>query len=543
MRYGKQMTTSSSAYLDLLTSNRHISAIEVVIENGLSNETESTRIERPEISFNRFFSQWQDRRSSPDLTGLGVGYVNGASCTLYDCYDEALTLSRALKGVLVFGVYNESQSCCRQSLYSVVQNITECWDEFLRMHPQGHFIQYYYGSGCDAVEEALKVSRHRDRIYLVGINSIKILDHTKSFYYRSLGDVRSLIQKRPKLVTTLPLEPNSMGLLNNCFTDPVFIPAIQHAYYSALQTAPDGFLSHHIRVSKGVAAILNYQYDQSNRLGLFEDAQRTMQTSQYVLKTGGRWPEFMQNRCLDLFIACFRVCDYGQIALRSAVMAFPSSNNGTIYPSNCTTTPAPWVPSQESSPIVMLLVWATYGLAQIILVTMYHSRVWRHLRIIALAIASFSLPMNLLDITVAAAHLHLQDSTRVIMHMNSIIHDVLHIMLKTLGCFIPLLRSYSQRRLTFYKFLAVQGLTSYSIKVRRRFQTRLRKSVTIVNSIWATFIGFNAFIFAMLILIADRVDDRMTNTKVRSVHSVAIVFKLFLLSLVATVFTRLYQTY
>lgn len=303
--------TSTSTIYHTPTEN-----IAIPIERELEEREDDAT--EPLISTQRFFCQWETEKERKGL-GVGVGYIGDTSSTIHDVYIEALHLSQTLNGILVFGVHRaQSQQ---------VEAMIECWEEFLQLHHYGRFIQYFYGNGADVVEEALRRSYCSDQIVLVGINPSRIIHHPYVYYYRSWGIQRSWFLSRSLHVMTFSVNPNSSSIWSGGITDPVFIAAIQHAYYHTLGGYPDELLSHHIPISREVSQIL--QYPRTVREALiykqvvdFTEGQWLMKISHEQLELGERWPEVRIAHLANITLCFARVGDYMYWLIKQAVGSY-----------------------------------------------------------------------------------------------------------------------------------------------------------------------------------------------------------------------------
>lgn len=266
----------------------------------------------------RFFCQWDTGKERPNVS-VGVGYIGDTSSTTYDVYVEALHLSQALNGTLVFGV-QRGQS-------REVEAVIECWEEFLHMYHYGLFIQYFYGNGADVVEEALRNSYCNDQIILVGINPSQVVRHPHVYYYSSWGSIRSRFLPRGLHVMTFPINPNSGTIWMSGIADPVFIAAIQYAYYRTLGRPPVEFLSSHIPVSMEVSQILQYPRtvrDVTTRRYAedFDTGQWLTKISQDMLEQGERWPEVRIAHLANTVLCCSHISDYVYLLAKRIIACY-----------------------------------------------------------------------------------------------------------------------------------------------------------------------------------------------------------------------------
>ncbi|MEF9497464.1 DUF687 family protein [Chlamydia sp. 04-14] len=170
---------------------------------------------------------------------VGVGYVNGSSSTYREAMVEAIHLSEALVGGPVLGVYHSGRELTRRYLTflgSLSQDSVVCqvllavWEEYFSQHPEGCFLQYFYGDGGHVIDAALAATPYIDRIEVIGISPTFYPRVGRVTTYRLSGDVTSLLDREGFLLSqprTLSYSHNSFGVFFPSFCDPAFLTAIR----------------------------------------------------------------------------------------------------------------------------------------------------------------------------------------------------------------------------------------------------------------------------------------------------------------------------
>lgn len=259
-------------------------------------------------------------------SSIGAGYISSSHASYFTCLEESLELSRIL-GIAVHGVYGKSirKGYCHAEDTSSQTLLLEIWEKFFAEHPQGHFLQYFYGSGGAAVQEALNVYTNA-QIIVIGINPKQCPTHTPSYYFRSAWNFREWLQRRPN-VSRLPMNPNMQQL---GFTDPTFLCALLQPYLSLSPlpvTEEESIIIPEDLLNVLGSSLSRKHYGMARQVTLcresdpelFDQACRLYEASRTALVGCERWNHSRIRSCYTGCVSYTRALLYGIMVLPHAI--------------------------------------------------------------------------------------------------------------------------------------------------------------------------------------------------------------------------------
>lgn len=267
----------------------------------------------------RFVCHWGN---SSQEEGLGVGFVCGGNVTLLEAREDGLELSRILGGVSVSGVYNRGRgpAClCFLVQQREIEELLRVWEEFFTDHPEGKFIQYFYGNGGNVVDVALAYTEYARQIVVVGINPSQLPGHEDAYYYCYSQFVPKMLAREEQRVIRLPERVGSIGGPVR-FSDPTFVAALQYPYQCQRLLPVPKVPGEAFVMTANYAAILGEKPEEGGYYvrvpvsknespELFYKAYTLMRSAHFALKEEEHWTENRFQHWLGLWISCLRVLD------------------------------------------------------------------------------------------------------------------------------------------------------------------------------------------------------------------------------------------